>query len=57
MAALVMLARMPLSLHSACRSRRGSAWKSILASCLLRCHAYCSVFSPPIWLGSVVGKG
>nr|ACR34544.1 unknown [Zea mays] len=33
MAALVMLARMPLRLHSACRSRRGSVRKSMLSSC------------------------
>jgi hypothetical protein len=41
MAALVVLARTPLRLHSACRSRRGRAWKSILAACLLRCDADC----------------
>ena len=55
MAAFVMLARTPLRLHSACRSRRGSARKSILSSLraaatvLLSCHLGLSS-SPPFGL-------
>lgn len=53
MAALVILARTPLRLHSACRSRRGSARKSMpssslraAATVLLSCHLGLSS-SPP----------